>query len=419
MKDLLYRLPSSRSFAKLFSILAVAVVAFAALELLVVQQALAGVWCCQSSTAPTAKCVCDASLSCPSTFPRNTFKSCGVTGAMSNSGTINSSISCTDTGVSGGNFWDSTSVGQSAILDCTVTESADPSHNGQGFCQFDILYSRQAGLQTACTSTPDLQNPGFMRSHEAFCNQVGTGNSPQVLKVEGMLKCDRSLNDGDLPPFCENDDCILRTGIAGVGGQCSQLFEADAGLGLATGQVLRLTQTFEADDSSCVKPPTSVGPAIMRYCNGNHFNGDDVDCTFRSEEATIVGTAENVLPFDVDFSPEVLNVSCNNLDVWRFRIFGNDQLNPALINVDSLRVEGFEGVSCADAVTVKVKGKTTTYRDCEIQACPASGPQLGRFVAQESENRQFVLTVTGELEAVPPSVGNEIFGEQLVTTSGQ
>ena len=46
MKKLLSRLPSSRSFTRSLSIMAVAVVAFAALELLAAQQALAGIVCC-------------------------------------------------------------------------------------------------------------------------------------------------------------------------------------------------------------------------------------------------------------------------------------------------------------------------------------------------------------------------------------
>jgi len=52
MKKILYQLPSSRSFTKLFSILAVAVAAFVALELFFVQQALAGAGslCCKIGT---------------------------------------------------------------------------------------------------------------------------------------------------------------------------------------------------------------------------------------------------------------------------------------------------------------------------------------------------------------------------------
>jgi hypothetical protein len=232
------------------------------------------------------------------------------------------------------------------------------------------------------------------------------------------------LDTNGIPNVCGgNIDCTLDLGIAGESGKCSDLFPAGSELNppvadLAEGQVLRLSQTF--DNSSCTNPPTNVSELQTRYCNGGSFNGADVDCTFGNEKATIVGITDNLIQFDVDFSPEVLNVTCNNSDVWRFRIFGNQSLNPALIDVDLLRVEGFGGVSCANAVTSKVKGKTETYRDCQIEACPASGPQLGRFVAEERENGQFVLSVTGELEAVPPAgVGTGIFGEQLVTTSGQ
>jgi hypothetical protein len=57
MKKEFYRLPSSRSFVKLFSILTVAVVAFVALELFFVQQALAANVCCKSTAS-----------GCPSSF---------------------------------------------------------------------------------------------------------------------------------------------------------------------------------------------------------------------------------------------------------------------------------------------------------------------------------------------------------------
>jgi hypothetical protein len=51
MKKLFYRLPSSRSFTRLLSILTLAIVAFAALDLFFVQQALAGNLCCKIGTS--------------------------------------------------------------------------------------------------------------------------------------------------------------------------------------------------------------------------------------------------------------------------------------------------------------------------------------------------------------------------------
>ena len=71
MKKLLYRLPSSRSFTRLFSILAVAVVAFAALELLFVQQALAGIWCCKRPMAPPIPPTASAMLQVHAISPRS------------------------------------------------------------------------------------------------------------------------------------------------------------------------------------------------------------------------------------------------------------------------------------------------------------------------------------------------------------
>jgi hypothetical protein len=429
MKMLLYRLPSSRSLTKLFSILSFAVVAFAALELLFVQQALAGVWCCQSSTASTAKCVCDASLACPTTFPRNTFKSCGVAGAMSNSGTINSTISCT--GVSGSNFWDSTSVGQDAILDCTVADSADQSHNGRAFCKLNLLYSRPAGLLTQCTPV-GTQNPGaFTRSHVAFCDQVSGGNAQNRLTVTGTLQCnhaevqamnssdpDVTLDSNDLPTVCGgNTACGLNVGIAGQGGCSSTLFPFDNlnfSPPLAEGQVLRLTQTF--NNSSCTDPPTDVSELDTRYCTGASFNGAPVDCTFGTgktqEEATVIGTADNVLPFDVDFKPpQTLNLSCTggtqSNDIWDFKIFGNQHLNVTLINVGSLKIEG---VSPNPPITCSLNGTNNLL--CEVKACPTVAPAV--LAARDPVTLFVDITVTGTLNS-----GTPIIGQQHIKTSGQ
>src|SRR5262245_24686222 len=65
MKERVYRVASSRSFTRFLSLVAVAVVAFAALELLAVQPALAGKVCCtgtKNSAGAFNDCLCDGSV---------------------------------------------------------------------------------------------------------------------------------------------------------------------------------------------------------------------------------------------------------------------------------------------------------------------------------------------------------------------
>ncbi len=444
MKKLFYRFASSRSFTRSLSIVAVAVVAFAALELLTVQQALANVWCCNST-----KCVCDASLACPTNYPTNSFKQCGVVGQVVDKGTINSEITCT--GVSGANNWNSTSVARTGILYCDVTLSLNASHDGKAFCQLDLSYSRPAGLQTLCTQVPDSNPAEFTLTHQAFCDQVSGGNSNNRLTVTGTLKCNSqdvsglnsnppqglpglpvptvvTLDDNNLPTVCGGDiACTLNLGIAGEAGKCAQLFPFLDGLAqnppvhsLAEGQVLGLVRTF--DNSSCTDPPTAVSELQTRYCSGASFNKAPVDCTFGSgktqQDATVVGTADNALVFDVDFTPpQTLNVGCatggnQSQDIWDFKIFGNAQLNVALINIGSLAVEGVTPTN--PPITCSSFGTNNLL--CLVKACPDVAAALRD--ARDS-NLEVDITVTGRLNSTGTlDIGTPIIGQQHIDTTG-
>jgi hypothetical protein len=416
MKKGFYRLPSSRSFAKLLSILTVAVVGFAVLELFFVQQALAGVWCCNST-----KCICDASLACPSTHPTNSGKLCYTTGKIVDKGTINSTIECTGDGA---NSFDSTSFSRDSTLACTVRSDPPPDPGAiifQAVCQQEVSYV-QAGL-AKCINNGDGTST---LKHDGFCKDVNTGPQTKRLKVTGTLKCcDPDLNGGaeNLPAFCASvPDPTLMLGIADA--DCSNQFPANADLGVAEGQVLSFHQTF--NNSTCSGPPIFVGDAVTLFCNGNFFDGSDPDCTFGTgpdqKDAIITGTSTDMkIQFDVFFSPQVLNVSCNNNDVWRFKVYKNQSLDPLLINESSLTVEGFGGVTCDD---VLLKDKKQTYRQCEIPACVGT-PNLGTFVGlHRNDDLTFDLTVEGFLKLPsdpdnPLALGTAIVGEQHVTTSGQ
>jgi hypothetical protein len=438
MKDLLYRLPISRSLTRLLWILTFAVVAFAALELLFVQPALASVWCCNNTTK---KCICDASLACPSNFPSNSFKQCGVVGKVVDQGTINSNITCT--GFSDGAInWDSTSVARTGILYCDVTGSLNNSHDGKAFCQLDLSYSRLAGLQTLCTPVPNSNPAEFTLTHQAFCDQVSGGNSKTRLTVTGTLKCNspdvQELNsntpdpvnmpvdllDG-IPKVCGGSatPCTLNLGIAGQGNQCSTLFQFLDGdtqdppvPDLAVGQVLRLVRTF--DNVSCMDPPTAVSGVATRYCSGASFNGSPVDCTFGSGKtqtnATIIGTADNALVFDVDFlPPTTLNVGCPNNpndppsnNSWDFTIFGNEQLDVTLIDAGSLRIEG---ALPNPPITCKPSGNNTVC--LAQQTCPNVAAAVK--AARDPDTKEVDITVTGTLTS-----GTPIIGQQHIQTSG-
>jgi hypothetical protein len=231
------------------------------------------------------------------------------------------------------------------------------------------------------------------------------------------------LNGNNLPTVCgENTACTLNLGIAGQGGACSTLFPfvdnpppvAD----LAAGQVLLLPQTFA--NPSCADPPTNVGELQTRYCSGASFNGTPVDCTFGTgksqQHATIVGTSDNALPFDVNFlppdGPNTHNVTCNpqSNDIWDFTIFGNAQLNVTLIA--QLQIEGVATstllpqpsgpITCDPAVNNNLK--------CHVKACPDIGNALD---AARNPDATVDITVTGELVS-----GTLIIGEQHIAISG-
>jgi hypothetical protein len=450
MKELLYRLPSSRSFTRLFSILAVAVVAFAALELLFVQPALAGIACCKSGTTEGLKnCFCDSLLACPSTFPFNTGKYCGVSGRYGSLGTINSTIQC----AAHSNAFttlDSTSLfSRSAILDCEVTGSDNMSHNGRAFCKLALSYSRPAGL-TQCGSDPQGNPPTYTVSYEAFCGQVGSGNAKNRLTVTGTLDCNHpdvqvlnsslppeDLDPNNIPNVCGGnaEPCTLNLGIAGQGGECSELFPALANdpvlnvpVNLAEGQVLKFSTTAELVQGgpNCTNPlpiTTPVignGPEGLRYCNGNSFNGTPVDCTFgtgkTAQDATVVSATEVAINFDVDFDPTTLNLTCNAENDWTFTILGNQHLDVTLIDVGSLRVEGAlpppnEPITCTEVFTNQ---PNDIYKDlvCTVKPCPAVAAAVED--ARDPVTLEVDITVTGSLM----NSGPLIRGEQHVTTNG-
>jgi hypothetical protein len=439
VKKLFYRLPSSRSFAKLFSILAVAVVAFAALELLAAQQALAGIRCCKTksgttSTPDTTDCICDGSTSCNITriskvTGRSTLYNRQVTGSCWNlsdwgsASTVTSTINCENVGGTGEIFLTPTSLTQSALLKCEINDSLVESHNDKGFCQWDISYSRPAGL-TQCVNNPGNDDNSTL-TYAAFCSQAFGGSTQNKLTVTGTLQCPANLQNppvdgevaGERPGWCENGFCILNVGIKGASpGDCPELFLAGSELvppdselaGLAEGQVLSFSQTVAGSNCPADSEAIALGQPITRYCTGQTFSGAPVDCTVGSGQNqnlfTGTGIVDAAIGFDVTFDPTTLNVKCSpqNNDTWNFTIVGNQHLNLTEIDTTSLAVEGVP-----DQVTNCSINTAADTMTCDIQACSSVGDDVGPILGASSlDGKTANVTVTGTLLNSTP-----IFGE--------
>jgi hypothetical protein len=422
---------NSRSFTRSLSIVAVAVVAFAALELLAAQPAFAGIVCCTDSTK--SDCLCDSSTVCNITRngkfygTRDGLRTCWNLSSYGSASQIKSTIECTavngigtfensESALLGITVLDATSFTQSALLSCEVKPEfvgdTNPHIDTAHFCQLDISYSR-AGL--AQCSNP--QSSPSTLTYAAFCGQVSDKKNP--LSVNGTLKCPAALNSpSDKPNWCDNDACILNLGIAEQAGHCDDLFPANSELGLAEGQVLSFSQTVEGPNCGMESQVIAVNAAQTRYCTGGTFDNASVDCTPAQNQPLLNAAAitESAVQFDVTFSPNTLNATCNpnNNDLWRFTILGNQHLDVTRIDVSSLEVEG-EGagtVTCGTAVNNNLS--------CEVKACPGVSAAVK---AHKNSNGTADITVTGNIcTALNPSCvlpTTAILGEQNVPISGQ
>jgi hypothetical protein len=439
MKARIHRVAGSRSFIRSLSIVAVAVVAFAAVELLHVQPAHAGIVCCTNTLFND--CLCDSSLTCSITrngkfYGRQVLgKTCWNYSSYGSASQIKSTIVCeavngigtkefTQSALLGTTVLDLTSFSQSALLSCEVRESSDPSHIDPDphLCQLDISYSR-TGLLAECTNHGG--NPATSTlSYSAFCGDVSNKKNP--LSVSGTLQCGDTLNPDDRPNWCGNNpDCVLNLGIADQQGKCDDLFPADAGRGLAEGQVLSFSQTVEGSFCDMESQVLTVNNAETRYCTGGTFDGAPVDCVStvgqgRTQQQVLLsgpgGTTQSAVSFDVDFSPETLNATCNpnNNDLWRFLILGNQHLDVARIDVSSLKVEG------QGAGSVTCGAVSNNNLSCAVKACPDVAAAVK---AHTNGSGTADVTVTGriceDLNDCPPGSGTAIIGEQTISISGR
>jgi hypothetical protein len=413
-------------------ILVVAVVAFAALELLVVQQAHAGIVCCTNSQKND--CICDSSLSCNITKiskvtgrsafygTRDGLRTCWNLSSYGSASQIKSTITCENVNEEGTTTLDPTSFTQSALLKCEVTDSL---HDDVGLCQFDLQYSRSNPDLRTCT--PAGENT--IATWQASCNEA-TGGNPK-LTVAGTLKCPASLQpSAGLPAFCDgNQDCILNLGIDSVSpGQCPTVFPevTDLNPTVPAGEVLNFSQTLqgsctELDNDEPIQVLAFGSPETNRYCSSGLFAnapGLPVDCTpNQGPPLTGLGLAASAISIDVKFAPTSLNINCgtNNNDTWHFTITANQHLTDLTrIVPESLAVEGVSGQVTCDTVT-----STAITRTCHINACQPNPDlqDLATVVCNGNPKGRADLTVTGNLDTLD---GIPIFGEDLGhKTTGQ
>jgi hypothetical protein len=439
---------------------AVAVVAFAALELVFVQQALAAARVCCSKTSTgainTNDCNCDGSVTACSNLSPTTGKvmdtlylptlgkACQTVGKYGSASVISSHIACVNADQNGFTELDSTSFRQRQLLFCEVTDST-ADHNDIGFCQYDITYSK-AGSQSSPPLMTCVNNTDGLTSTATWngkCLDVDGGPEATQLNVTGTLKCGAtaqqlgalhltpnpsnfncsnpgpcdcatSPNGCGLPKWCDdNSDCILNLGIAVDQGSlspqvCSTLFPAVdldpvSGPEVPAGQVLFYSQKVQGQN--CPDAPVlAIAPVeAQRYCSSGVFGDGSapVNCLPDGPEPlTGLGLVESFIPIDVQFTlPQKLNLTCQNSDTWHFTFSATASV-PELnkIVVATLAVEGVAGqVSSCDAVNTSV---TPNTRTCHVQACQTN-PNLTDIGTVACGNRNadgtVNITVTGDL----------------------
>ena len=98
------------------------------------------------------------------------------------------------------------------------------------------------------------------------------------------------------------------------------------------------------------------------------------------------GTTSNLLPVEVDVSPESINVKCTGKDNVRATILGSASVDVTLIDPESLMVEGVPVASCSQH-----KQDLT----CKVPSCPLGSA----LAAKRGSNRTVTVEVTGSLLA--------------------
>ncbi len=402
MKELFCRFVSSRSFARLLSILA-----FAALGLALAHEAFAvAALQCRNNTTGAVTCRCSC-LSGETSIGTCSLPYCSGTSSGTWGGTWNSTIECT--AVSGTNSLGPTTVKQSATVQCTVDDGTTQT---SGTCELNISYYRPDGLTTS--GVTQCKNNGDNTStltDVAYCGSASRG-----LVVSGTLNCNPQ-NATSPPPICKgNNPCIANLdGITSVpNGQCSDVFSATTDL--AAGQVLQASVITTG--SQCSGQIVQLGDIDTRFCNSGSFDPSvRSKCKFGSEKASITGSTTAFLPVKVDVSPQTINTKCDpNKDQGNvhFLIFGDKSLDVTKIDQASLTLEGVPVSRCDAPTDVNFDGFLDLR--CTVPSCPS----LAQSLTDNTRNPDGTVNVvvTGSLyPAVGSSSGTAIRGEDTVGTS--
>ena len=346
MKKLFYRLSSSRSCGKLFSLLACA-----ALGALFAQQAVAQDFEFGWEPFPPSSWDggWDASLSCKALDGTTTLTRNLIPG--------------TDNVVQGG------------TVSCTFT---DPNNTtcGSPNCS-------PSGFQETASC---LLNVQFNNLSESCVNNNGhstltvTGTCPTDNAVTiGTIDCrgrnPNGMLSGTNPQFClyagnvfggnESDDCQWALGF-GVHNdsveplkptQCAQAFPADPDSNppLLVNEVFKFTQKYTA--SQCTGEFAGLGVQKERWCHSDTWADQPPFCDLSRLTTVGASSVEGFLTADTEYTPNTINRKCPNNGVITLRVSANC-VDPGTNDVD---------VGAINQSTIEVNGRPIIPGSCNLK----------------------------------------------------
>ncbi len=426
MKEQLYRVARSRSFTRLLSIVAVAVVAFAALQLLFVPPALAGAACCTkdlpagcSGTACTDStkkdCLCDPTLACNITRSGKSYtfkvlgKTCWNTSVIGDISTISSELKCDS--VSEETFNDLTVLERTGLRSCRVKEDGETDFGPAALCHLDLAFRRN----------PDLEVPGPL----ATCSG-STLN--YAVSCEDVSVCDP---EEDPEPGCNAIPLVVLTGAdpenpatlkcdgenGGPNGTLVLGFPLDLTLAVCNaatedGVVLSFQQTYATgsacDAETADSSVTGFSTLITKYFNNGTFD----DETPPGQAFVNAGTpAQMSIPIEFNFHSDINVKPCDgpkDMGKLTFTILGGQNLAVTQIDQGSLRFGTPPGLAPKSLKCNKPADQDGDGRPdltCHVNSCPGVAQALGNDP-----------TITGSLKA--PNGTTKISGTdtEVITT---
>ena len=276
----------------------------------------------------------------------------------------------------------------------TATCTHLPNGPSNETCAFELT---MAGVTTSTCTTSNSFNAG------AFCQD----NS---LTVTGKITCPSG---------------VMNLGIAGMPlnkNQCEAVFpllKQGNTVILPAGKVLAMSITTDGSTGACKGPFVAISNVAERYCNSGDLTNGAVDCTPQAGPTrtttpeTTVQTS--VVPFDFDV-PQTVNTSptfCKDRKAIdkgaaKLNIFGSNFFDVDNVDQGSLLCAG-ASLACDPAADLN--GDGILDLPCRVNTCPAFGPNLG--LLPRNDDRTVTATCTGKLN----SSGTPILGMADVDVS--